>query len=186
MPARAHSASRGAARNAIEICPTGRETTRRCFPGAGSATRCRKQASADSRPTRSEFVRCSSERRLGRDAPVHANATARRSAPSPASSVTTRRGSSATSASSRIRWGGSLTARELPGALAPSRTRRALNRPKRPEHGGDNQCEADGKLLDHASNCERQGRVLSRGKCDHLAGLPFCPQVARAELCKLP
>jgi hypothetical protein len=64
--------------------------------------------------------------------------------------------------------------------------RRDSNRPKRPEHGGDNQCEADGKQLDHASNCERQGRVLSRGKCDYLAGLPFCPQVARVELCKLP
>jgi hypothetical protein len=148
---------------------------------------CRSSGSEpDGRRSRSHIVRCSSERRLGRDAPVRANATARRSAPSPASSVTTRRGSSATSASSRIRWGGSLTARELPGALAPSRTRRALNRPKRPEHGGDNQCEADGKQLDHASNCERQGRVLSRGKCDYLAGLPFCPQVARVELCKLP
>ena len=52
------------------------------------------------------------------------------------------------------------------GALAPLSYTSSTHRPKRPEHGGDNQCEADGKQLDHASDCERQGRVLSRGTCD--------------------
>jgi hypothetical protein len=62
----------------------------------------------------------------------------------------------------------------------------SANRPKRPEQGGDNQPEVDGEQLDDASNCERQGRVLSGGNCDYLAGLLFCRKLLASSCASCP
>jgi hypothetical protein len=73
------------------------------------------------------------------------------------------------------------------GALGPLvHVGHSASRPKRPEQGGDDQREVDGEQLDDASNRQRQGRVLSGGKCDYLAGLPFCRKLLASSCASCP